>query len=95
MTNITLADHYAAAKEALDAAEKLVRDLRREILATGCETVEGDLAIISVALSERKTLDSVAVKAFLTADQIEACTKVSLVETLRIKPRIIDNLKIA
>jgi hypothetical protein len=84
----TLADAYALAKAELDAAQKAVDALRKEILATGVEKISGDCAIIEVALSERASFDAKVAKTFLTAEQAAACTSVSLVTTLRIKPRI-------
>jgi len=95
INKIDLADRYAAAKDALDAAEKLVRGLRREILATGEETLIGQFANVTVSLSERKTLDQNAIKAILSDEQIADCTKVALVETLRIKPVVPTMLKTA
>lgn len=86
--DFTLADRYALAKDALDAAEKLVKELRKEILATGAEMIHGEMASVVVSLSERNSLDANMAKSFLTADQITQCTKTSLVETLRIKPTL-------
>jgi hypothetical protein len=62
--------------------------VKAEIKATGMETIVGEHAIVVVSLSERSTLDTKAAKEFLTADQIAACTKVTLVETLRVKPKV-------
>ena len=84
----TLADAYATAKADLDAAQKLVDTLRKQILETGVERVVGDVAIVEVALSERASFDSKTAKTFLTPEQAAACTSVSLVTTLRIKPRV-------
>jgi len=90
MTN-TLADRYAIAKEALDAAEKLVKELRREILATGGDVVEGDYCNVIVSLSERNSLDQAMVRSMLTEEQIAECTKTALIETLRIKHKNISS----
>ena len=83
-----LADRYALIKSEIDALTKELEKARAEIKATGVERLVGERAIIEVALSERSTLDTKAAKEFLTADQIAACTKVTLVETLRIKPNL-------
>ena len=45
-------------------------------------------AIVTVSLSERRTFDAKAAKALLTDEQVEACTKVLLIETLRDKPLV-------
>lgn len=84
----TLADTYALAKAELDAAQKAVDAIRKEILATGVEFITGDCAIVEVALSERAGFDAKVAKTFLTPEQIAACTNVSLVTTLRIKAKV-------
>lgn len=97
MSNLPLADRYAAAKGALDAAQKAVDELKAkikaEIKATGIPrlegasyVLEGAFYVVEVGLSERATLDSKLVKEMLSAEQVAACTKVSMVETVRIKP---------
>ena len=89
MTNLSaLADRYALIKSEIDALTKELEKARAEIKATGVERLVGERAIVEVALSERSTLDTKAAKEFLSADQIAACTKVTLVETLRIKPNL-------
>jgi len=85
--NLSLADRFAILKQEIDALTKEFDAVKAEIKATGLETIVGENAIVTVSLSERKTFDSKAAKALLTAEQIEACTKVSLIETLRDKPR--------
>ena len=83
-----LADRYAALKNEIDALTAELNKVKAEIKATGMETIVGNMAIVTVALSERSTLDPKAVKEILTADQIATCTKVTLVETLRVKPNV-------
>lgn len=85
---LNLADRYAALKNEIDALTAELNKVKTEIKATGMETIVGNMAIVTVALSERSTLDPKAVKEILTADQIAACTKVTLVETLRVKPNV-------
>ena len=89
MTNLSaLADRYAFIKSEIDALTKELEKARAEIKATGVERIVGERAIVEVGLSERSTLDTKAAKEFLTADLIAACTKVTLVETLRIKANL-------
>ena len=83
-----IADRYAFLKAEIEALTKELDKVKAEIKATGMETVTGEQAMVTVSLSERSTLDTKLAKEYLTADQIAACTKVSLVETLRIKPVI-------
>jgi hypothetical protein len=85
---MALADRYAFIKAEIEALNKELEQVRKDIKDTGVERLVGERAIVEVALSERSTLDTKAAKEFLTADQIAACTKVTLVETLRIKPNL-------
>ena len=84
----SLADRFVLLKAEIDALTKEFDAVKAEITATGLETIVGERAIVTVSLSERKTFDSKAAKAFLTDEQVEACTKVLLIETLRDKPLV-------
>jgi len=87
MTNLaTLADRYADIKAEIDGLERLLKDLRKEIMATGREEIIGTRAIVSVGLSERTSLDTAAIKELLTDEQIASCSKTALIETVRVKP---------
>lgn len=86
VSNLPLADRYAAAKGALDAAQQAVDALKAEIKAAGMPRLEGAFYVVEVGLSERATLDSKLAKALLSDEQVASCTKVSMVETIRIKP---------
>jgi hypothetical protein len=89
-TNMTayLADRFTILKQEIDALTKEFEAVKAEIKATGFEVIEGDYATVVVSLSERSTLDTKAVKELLTAEQIAACTKVTLITTLRDKPKV-------
>ena len=90
-TNYThLADLYAVAKAEAEAVQKRLADLRAAILATGRETLVGDVYTVTVTLSERETLDSKAVREILTAKQLEAVTKTTEVETIRVKASLAE-----
>jgi hypothetical protein len=86
--NLTLADRFAALKAEADRIEKLLSAAKAEIKATGLSLVEGEMADVTVTLSERKTIDTKLAQQFLTPEQVEACTKTSLVETLRVKAKV-------
>jgi hypothetical protein len=88
LSNLSLADRFAALKAEADRIAKLLDAAKAEIKATGLALVEGDMADVTVTLSERKTIDTKLVTQFLTADQIASCTKVSLVETLKVKAKV-------
>ena len=86
MTNSNLADRYAAIKAEIDGLTKLLDEVKTEIKATGVAEIVGDNNIVTVTLSEPVRFDATAAKAFLTADQIAACTKTGeLVTTIRVK----------
>ena len=88
INTLSLADRYAILKGDIDALTKQLDAVKVEIIASGVETLIGEQAIVVVSLSERATLDTKAAKEFLTAEQVTACTKTSLVTTLRVKPRV-------
>jgi len=81
------ADRFAILKADIDALTKELEKARAEILATGSDRVVGTNVIVEVSLSERSSLDTKAVKALLSPEQISACTKTSDVHTLRVKAR--------
>ena len=84
---ICLADQYAAAKAAADAANEALDALKAQIKASGIERHVGVTCDLVLALSEQRRVDNKLLQALLTEDQIEACKKPILVETIRIKPK--------
>lgn len=88
LASLALADRYAILKGDIDALTKQLDAVKAEIIASGVETLTGEQAIVTVALSERAALDTKAAKEFLTDEQVKLCTKVALVTTLRVKPRV-------
>lgn len=82
------ADQYAVLKGQIEILEAKLKSVRAEILATGSEVVEGDTATVTVGLSERRTIDREAVEAILTAAQIASVTRVTQIETLRLKIKL-------
>lgn len=83
-----LADAYAAAKAAAEAAEAKVKALREEILSLGYDVIHGETASVKVTPSERSTFDSKLAKTFLTDDQIKACSGKTDIYTVTVKPRL-------
>lgn len=88
---ISLADRYAAAKAAFDAASAALDALKAEVKALGQEKVIGVTCDLSLSLSEQRRVDAKLMQAFLTADQIEACKRPVLVETIRVKAKGIQS----
>ena len=86
---MNLADKYAILKADADRANEALDACKAEIKALGRETLEGTHVLVTLSLSERKSFDAKAAQAYLTKEQVAACTKVSQVETIRIKPRIV------
>ncbi len=86
---MNLADKYAIAKQEADNAIAALDAVKAEIRALGREVIEGTHVLVTLSLSERKSFDSKAAQAYLTEEQVAACTRVSQVETIRIKPRIV------
>ncbi len=84
---ISLADRYAAAKAAADAANEALDALKAEVKALGQEKVLGVTCDLTLSLSEQRRIDAKLMQAFLTEDQIEACKKPVLVETIRVKAK--------
>lgn len=84
---ISLADRYAAAKAAADAANEALDALKAEIKAAGIERHIGVTCDIVLSLSEQRRVDTKLLQALLTEEQIEACKKPVLVETIRIKAK--------
>jgi len=89
MDNLSpLADHYAALKAQADQIKKELESVRAEILSTGYEVIVGEKCFVKVCLSEPERFNSELAKKFLTEEQIRECMKKSLVETLRISPKL-------
>jgi hypothetical protein len=86
-SSISIADRYAAIKAAADDAIAALDAIKAEIKAAGIERHIGVTCDVILALSEQRRVDNTMLKNFLTDDQIEACKKPILVESIRIKPK--------
>jgi hypothetical protein len=75
---------YMLAKANEETAKQDVAKARKAILATGMDIIEGMTADVIVTMSERKTIDSDAVKALLGDN---TPYKIAAVETLRVKAK--------
>ena len=84
---IALADQYAAAKAAADDAVAALEALKAQIKASGIERHIGVTCDVVLGLSEQRRVDNALLKNLLSDEQIEACKKPILVETIRIKPK--------
>lgn len=88
---ISLADRYAAAKAAADAANEALDALKAEVKALGQEKLLGVTCDLSLSLSEQRRVDPKLMQALLTPEQVEACKKTILVETIRVKAKGIQS----
>jgi len=88
MNTINLADRYAILKSESDRINAELDLVKTEIKKLGREQIEGTHVLVTLSLSERKSFDAKMAAKFLTEEQVVACTKVSQVETIRIKPRV-------
>jgi len=84
---ITLADRYAAAKAAADAANETLEALKDEIKEIGADTLYGVTCDLKLDLAEQRRIDNKALKKFLTEEQIEACKKPVLMHRITIKAK--------
>lgn len=82
---MNIADRYFEVKQQIEALERVLEGVKAQIKAEGREAIEGETAIVTLGLSERSSLDTKLVKALLTDEQIAACTRTTLVETIRVK----------
>jgi N-acyl-L-homoserine lactone synthetase len=76
MSNIaSLADSYADIKAEIEGLNRLLEEVREEILKTGYAELVGTRSIVNVSMSEPNRFDAAAAKKLLTEEQIAACTK--------------------
>jgi hypothetical protein len=87
LDNLTLADRFHTLNERLKELEAEVKSVRDQIVATGKEKICGEFADVVVSLSERNTFDGKLAQSFLNAEQIAACTKKSVITTVRAKAK--------
>ena len=84
---ITLADRYAAAKFAADAANEALEALKAEIKELGQERHVGVTCDITLSICEQMRFSQKLAAQFMTAEQIKACKAPVLMETIRIKAK--------
>lgn len=87
MTTIPMADRYAAAKAAADAANAALEALKEEIKELGMPVLHGITCDLHLDLAEQRRIDNKALKQFLTDDQIEACKKPVLMHRITVKAK--------
>ena len=83
---ITLADRYAAAKMAFDAAQEALEALKKEVKALGQEKLIGVTCDLTLSLSEQMRVD----QKLIPQDILDAARRPVLVETIRVKAKGIN-----
>lgn len=84
---IALADRFAAAKAAADAAVAALDALKEEIKAAGQERHIGVTCDVVLSLVGQQRLDQKKLKAFLTDEQIESCKTEVVQERITIRAK--------
>lgn len=80
---ISLADRYAAARAARDAAQKDLDALAKEIKALGKDIIHGVTCDVTYSLSEQNRVD----QSLIDPAILDAARRPVLVETLRVKAK--------
>jgi hypothetical protein len=90
-----LADDYARAKAAADAANETLAKLKKQIDDSGRAELVGKTFRLDVSIFERATLNPTAAKKFLTEEQVKTCTTISTVRRIDIKAAVEVTVKVA
>ena len=87
MSNIaSLADTYAALKLEIEKLEEQLKAVKKDIVATGRDVIEGEDFRVSVNLQERKTISVKKAEEVLAPEIIAKILTVSEFEVIRYKP---------
>lgn len=87
MSNIaTLADQYAAVKLEIEKLEEQLKLIKKDIVATGRDVIEGEAFKVTVGLQERKTISVKKAEEILDPAIYAKLVNISEFEVLRYKP---------
>jgi hypothetical protein len=81
----SLADQYAQVKLQIEALENQLKLIKKDIVATGRDLIEGDEFKVTVALQERETIAVSKAKEVLDPATLSQLLKVSEFEVIRYK----------
>ena len=73
--NISLADQFALVHAELEALEAKKEILRKAILATGKERIDGDNCYVMVSLAETRKIDTKMLRKEFSAEQLALAAK--------------------
>lgn len=82
-----IVDELGALKATISELTERERVLKAAISASGYAEIDGLLYRATVSLSERATLDTEAVRAILSQEELRQCTKTTEVTTVRVSAR--------
>jgi hypothetical protein len=80
-----LADLYAAAKIEVEAAQAALDAIKAQIIATGCDVIEGDDFRVNVGLQERTTISAKEAERVLPTDLYQSLAKTTMFPAVRYK----------
>jgi len=87
MSNIaSLADQYAQIKLIIEKNEEILKDIKKQIVATGRDVIEGEEFKVTVGLQERKTISVKKAEEILAPEVVAQILSVSEFEVIRYKP---------
>jgi len=75
LTNLTLADEYARIHAEVEALEARKEELRKAILATGKERIDGHNCYVMVSLAETRKIDTKVLRKTFSAEQLALAAK--------------------
>lgn len=88
-TDLTrLADDYARIKGEIDKLTKQLDRLKKEVKSTGRDVIEGTFCTLNINIFPQFRLDTDAVRALLTAEEIASVTKECVVEKITVKAKV-------
>jgi hypothetical protein len=87
MSLAIIVDELGTLKAQIAALTEREKALKASLFESGYAEIDGAHYRATVSWTERATLDSEAVRALLTEEQVRRCTKVSEVKTVRVVAR--------
>jgi hypothetical protein len=82
-----IVDELGELKARIADLTKQETKLKAALIESGYAEIDGSLFRATVTWTERATLDSEAVRALLTPDQVKTCTRVTEIKAVRVSAR--------
>jgi hypothetical protein len=87
MDYAAIVDQLGALKAQISALTEQESALKKALTESGFAEINGELFRATVTWTERETLNTEAVRAILTADQVRVCTRVTEIMAVRVVAR--------